>query len=547
MNPAYSRNGLEGRDAALQRLFEILPGAASWCVLAGMLTLGLARPQLAAALVIAFNLYWLLRLAHSTIFLVLSYLLLRAERVADWRARLADLAASLPGAAPPLARWLHRRRVDEWRRSGEPPLDPARVHHVVIIPIARETAEVFGPGIESLAAQDFPTGRIAVLLAVEARAPDTARRDAERIAARFRDRFLAIEVALHPDGEPGEARVKGANATFAARRAARILQARGIPFDCATASCFDADTVVPEQYFSCLTYHFCLAPNRTRASFQPIPVYHNNIWSAPGIARVLEAGSSFFQLIEATKPDTLVTFSSHSMSFQALVEVDYWPVDMISDDSAIFWKAFLHFEGSYRVVPMYTTLSMDIVAERNWLATLRGLYKQKRRWAWGVENFPLIARGFLRSRRIPAREKFAHTVKMFEGHLAWATWGFMLTAFNWLPALVAGREFSSTVMYFTAPRISAIIFNLAGLALIVTIVLSQLLMPPPPSRRPILTRCAHAAEWLLIPLITLFFSAVPALDAQTRLMLGRRMEFWVAGKGKRESAAGTADPVARPQ
>ena len=532
MTAPYSRSGLEGRAAVLQRALEILPGASSWCILIGMLTLGLTRPQIAAAIVIAFNLYWLLRLAHSTVFLVISYLFLRAERSANWQARLADLAAPLPDSAPRFSRWLQRQQLAEWTRAGQPPLDPDRVHHVVIIPIARESADVFGPGIASLAAQDFPTRRMVVLLAVESRAPESVRREAAELAARHRARFLAIEVALHPDGVPGEARVKGANASFAARRASEILQARNIPFECATASCFDADTVVPPHYFSCLTYHFCLTPDRVRASFQPIPVYHNNIWSAPGIARVLEVGSSLFQLIEATNPDKLVTFSSHSMSFQALAEVDYWPVDMISDDSAIFWKAYLHFEGDYRVVPMYTTLSMDVVAERDWLTTLRGLYKQKRRWAWGVENFPLIVRGFLRSRRIPLREKIAHTAKMFEAHVAWATWGFMLTAFNWLPGLVAGREFSNTVMYFTAPRISAMIFNLAGLAFITTIVLSQLLLPAPPSRRPLLLRLRHAAEWLLIPFITLFFGALPALDAQTRLMLGRRMEFWVAGKGK---------------
>lgn len=532
MSIAYSRRGLVGGDARRQRLLEILPGAVSWTVLIGMLTLGLCCPQTAAALVIAFNLYWLLRLAHSTIFLVLSYALLRAEEHADWRERLTQLE---PGNEPEhrLSRWLHHQRWRALHKAGQTPLNPADIHHVVIIPIARETGGIIEPGLKSLSDQDFPTKQILVMLAVEARAPEDAQRDAHTLAERYREHFLDVQVALHPDEQPGEARVKGANASFAARRAAQQLRERGIPFDRTTVSCFDADTVVPPYYFSCLTYHYCLEPNRTRASFQPIPVYHNNIWEAPGFVRVLEVGSSFFQLIEATNPDTLVTFSSHSMSFQALVEVDYWPVDMISDDSAIFWKAYLHYGGDYRVVPMYTTLSMDVVADSNWLRTLRGLYKQKRRWAWGVENFPLIVRGFFREPRIPLREKIVHTVKMFEAHVAWATWGFMLTAFNWLPALFAGREFSSTVMYFTAPRISGLIFNIAGLALLTTIVMSQLLLPRPPSRRPILVRIRHAAEWLLVPVITLFFSAIPALDAQTRLMLGMRMEFWVAGKGKK--------------
>lgn len=532
MSIAYSRSGLEGADARWQRFFEILPGLSSWTVLFGMMAVGLLFPQTAAALVIAFNLYWLLRLAHSTIFLVLSYALLRAERRTAWRERLGRLPLLDPAPDEPRpSRWLHRQRTRALHAAGESALDPARVYHVVIIPIAKETADVVEPGLRSLVEQDFPTDRMIVLLAVEARASGQVRADADALVATYRNRFLDLRVALHPEDLPGEARVKGANATYAARLAARLLRERGIPFDHATASCFDADTVVPPHYFSCLTYHYCLEPRRTRASFQPIPVYHNNIWQAPGFARVLEVGSSFFQLIEATNPDMLVTFSSHSMSFQALDEVGYWPVDMISDDSAIFWKSYLHYESDYRVVPMYTTLSMDVVADTDWIKTLRGLYKQKRRWAWGVENFPLIARGFLASRRIPLREKCAHMLKMFEGHLAWATWGFMLTIFNWLPALYAGREFSNTVMYFTAPRISGLIFNLAGLALVITIIMSQLLLPRPPTRRPLLLRLRHAMEWLLVPFITLFFSAIPALDAQTRLMLGMRMEFWVAGKG----------------
>ncbi|MCO5062327.1 MAG: glycosyltransferase family 2 protein [Kiritimatiellae bacterium] len=531
MSFSYTRMGIEGREAGLQRFLEILPGATSWCILITMLVLGLSAPQLAAAIVIAFNLYWLLRLAHSTIFLILSYSLLRAESETDWQQRLLNLdQEDIPSRR---SRLLHRKRLRALQQLHQKPQDPTDIHHVVIIPIARETADIIEPGLRSLQAQDFPTQRILVMLAVEGRAAENVRRDAAELAARFRPYFLDVHVALHPDGIPDEARVKGANATYAAKQAATILRAHNIPFDRATVSCFDADTVVSSGYFSCLTYHYCMEPHRTRASFQPIPVYHNNIWEAPSSARVLEVGSSFFQLIEATNPETLVTFSSHSMSFQALVEVGYWPVDMISDDSAIFWKSYLHYEGDYRAVPMYTTLSMDVVSADSWLDTLRGLYKQKRRWAWGVENFPLVVRGFLHTPRIAFREKIKHIIKMFEAHISWATWGFMLSAFNWLPALFAGREFSSSVMYFNAPRISGLVFNLAGLALLITIVLSQLLLPRPPSRRPTLFRILHAAEWLLVPVITLFFSALPALDAQTRLMLGRRMEFWVAGKGKK--------------
>lgn len=539
MNFRYTRQDLDARALRLHRCLEILPGAASWTILVGMPLLAVLRPMYAAVLVIAFNLYWLLRLAHSTIFLVLSYLLLRAEARTDWHARIGELADGPPVDAPApvswrerLSRWLHRQRIADLRKAGAPAPAFGDIRHLVIVPIAKEGPDVVEPGLRSLLAQDYPAQRILVVLAVEARAAPDVRAGAERLRETYGAKFLDVLVALHPDGVPGEARVKGANASHAARTAAAWFAERGIAPEHVIASCFDADTVVSPGYFGCLTYHFMAEPQRDRASFQPIPTYHNNIWQAPGFARVLDVGSSFFQLIEATNPDTLVTFSSHSMSFKALVDVGYWPVDMISDDSAIFWKAYLHFEGDYRVVPMYTTLSMDVVTGDTWWETIRSLYRQKRRWAWGVENFPMIVRGFLASRRIPLREKLMHTLKMLESHLAWTTWGFMLTIYNWLPALFAGREFSSTIMYFSAPRITVTIFRLAGISLATTIALSLMLMPRPVSRRPLLLRLRHAAEWLCVPVITLIFSAIPALDAQTRLMLGRRMEFWVAGKGR---------------
>ena len=51
-----------------------------------------------------------------------------------------------------------------------------------------------------------------------------------------------------------------------------------------------------------------------------------------------------------------------------------------------------------------------------------------------------------------------------------------------------------------------------------------------PDEAPWLKRVGHMAEWASVPLIAVLLSAVPALDAQTRLMLGRYLEFWVTEK-----------------
>jgi cellulose synthase/poly-beta-1,6-N-acetylglucosamine synthase-like glycosyltransferase len=222
------------------------------------------------------------------------------------------------------------------------------------------------------------------------------------------------------------------------------------------------------------------------------------------------------------------------MSFKALMEVGGWPVDMISDDSAIFWKAFIHFDGGYRVVPMYTTVSMDAVVAGTGWQTVINVYKQKRRWAWGVENFPILMRAFLADRKIPFSIKAKTSFKMFEGHISWATWAFLLTLIGWLPAIFAGREFSHSVLYYSAPRVAGTIFHLATFSLVTSMIISLLLLPRKKMKHSFIKRVGYALQWLLVPVTMVLLSAIPALDAQTRLLRAKYMTFWVTDKGNKK-------------
>lgn len=538
----YSREGLSRRDEILQRFFEILPGAASWCLTLGLFAFSFWKPLWASMFVIAFLLGWILRLFYLTFFLVLSYLRLSLEKETDWLGRMRGIdhfetyVASLGkkdlhgGWRTRMSRRFHLQELTRLRDSAKMPAPSSQIYHLVVIPVMKESAEVIESNIASISRNHDLAKQILVAIALEERAQESVKKGVHQAVEKFRDRFMDLLVIEHPDGIPGEARVKGANTTFAAKKAANYLEQRKIPFENVIVSCFDADTVVGPHYFSCLTYYFMVCPDRHRASFQPVPVYHNNIWEVPGFARVVETGSSFFQLIETTDPEKLVTFSSHSMSFRALVEVDYWPVDMISDDSGIFWKSYLHFGGNYRVVPMLTTLSMDVVDAGAWWRTVVSLYKQKRRWAWGVENFPLVMRGFLGNKKISWVNKIRHGFKLFEGHVTWAALPFLLTFAGWLPTILSGQEFSKTVFYYSASRFTQTIFSLSSLALAGTIFLSIWMLPRKQKKDSLVWTLIHTLEWLLVPFILVFLSAMPALDAQTRLMFNRRMEFWVSEK-----------------
>lgn len=538
----YSRHNLSRKDQRLERFLEIIPGALSWAVIIGMTLLSMAQPLLAAAIMVAFVLYWVLRLLYMNLFLAVSYTRLSMEKDTDWMALVHgvdDLDNTIRSLRERKAgRWgrvrierdLRCRQLEDLKKSGVFPPKSSDIYHVVLLPVAKETREIIEPSIQSLAQGMYCSQKVLVVIALEAMAAEDVKQDVYAVQKGYASCFMDFLVIEHPSDIEGESRVKGANATWAARHAATYLENKGIPYEHVILSCFDADTVAHREYLACLTYYFMITPQRTRASYQPIPVYYNNLWDVPGFARIIDIGASFFQLVESTNREKLVTFSSHSMSFKALVDVGYWPVDMISDDSAIFWKSFLHYGGQYQVVPIYTTVSMDIAGGKTPWETFLNIYKQKRRWAWGVENLPIVIRGFLASKEISLYKKCMFGIRLFDMFISWATWSFLLTVITWLPTLFAGREFATTTMYYMAPRIKNVIFNLSLLGLVVCMVISLALLSTSTARQKFFQKIMHVFDWLAIPVVILFLGSIPALDAQTRLMFGRYMEFKVTRK-----------------
>ena len=341
----------------------------------------------------------------------------------------------------------------------------------------------------------------------------------------------------HPDNIPGEVKVKGANAAWGAKALKGFIDSKRIKYEHVIISCFDADTCAEKEYFGCLAYHYITNPNRTHSSYQPIPVYNNNIWHARSVARILELGSSFMQMIETMRLEKFVTFSSHSMSFKTLVDVDYWPVDMISDDSVIYWKCFLHFDGEYTVIPMYVTVSMDVATEKGILQTIVKQYKQKRRWAWGVENFPYVMLGFMKNNKIPLRKKIRRAFNILESHYTWAVWAIIITFIAPLPLIFGGVIFRQTAIGYNLPSIAAALFRVSLFTIFVCMFISIKLLPPRPKDVKPQKRIIMFIQWIFSPLVAALLGSTPAIDAQTRLMLGKYMHFYVTSKSRKNNSS----------
>ncbi len=497
-----------------RRYLEITPGAISWGIIIFMICLAVWRPILCAILILIFDFYWIIRTIYLTTLLFMAYKKLSQQKNRDW---LADC------------------------QKVSPQKDWQRFYHLIIFPVYKEGLDILRPSLEALKQCHYPKERMIVVVAFEERNAQ-AKENAMILEAEFKSFFFGYLSTFHPDGIPGEGHTKGANATWAAKQAREFLTKQLVPYEDVIISCFDADTCVDKQYFGCLTYHFLTSPKPHQASYQPMPVYNNNIWHAPSFARLVEISASFCQMIESMRLEKFVTFSSHSMSFKTLMAIDYWPANMVSDDSVVYWKAFLFYKGDYRVIPLYITVSMDAAYSNNFFKTIVIQYKQKRRWAWGIEIFPFLVNGFLNNKDIPLVKKIRRSFNLLESHITWAIWAIIIMLITPLPIFLGGAFFNQIPIGYNLPRITGLLLNFTLGTSLIWILLSRTILPKRPVDVKWIKNVVMVIEWVIVPLIVLILGSTPALDAQTRLALARYMDFYPTEKiykktsGKKENS-----------
>ncbi|MEI6831088.1 MAG: glycosyltransferase family 2 protein [Candidatus Omnitrophota bacterium] len=487
----------------LKRVFEIIPGGLSWGIIISLILLSIVYPIASAIIIITFDFYWIIRTVYLTTLLIMAHHRLARQKGDNWLNRCMSLGQD----------------------KGWPDL-----YQLVIFPVCNEGLEVLRPSLAALEAIHYPKEKIIVVMSFEER-NKLSRGNALILEKEFSDKFGVYLSTFHPDALPEESRTKGANATWAAKIARSFIDTRKIAYKNVLVSCFDADTCVEIEYFGCLSYHFLTSDKPHQASYQPMPVYNNNIWQAPSFARLVEISGSFCQMIESMRLEKFVTFSSHSMSFRTLVEINYWPTNMISDDSVIYWKGFLHYNGEYRVIPLYITVSMDVAYSSNIWRTMVMQYKQKRRWAWGVENFPFVACGFLENKHISLLKKLRRLFHLLESHVTWAVWAVILVLIGPLPIFFGGVFFGQTAIAYNLPKITGLLFNFTLLTSLTWIFLSRTILPPRPKGISWFKNVILVLEWCFVPFIILVLGSTPALDAQSRLMFAKYMEFNPTLKG----------------
>lgn len=528
-----------------ERCFEVIPGSMFWLTLFFALFFSRNHPAWVATFIILFDLYWLFKAVNGVLHLMSTYRkyqLFKDINWIDYLRRLSNfqeflnfLATQIDLAPVNRRKEMKQYYADEKERIekiislGRTGGNFMDYYHVVIYPFVDEGYEVLKTTFESLSLIDYPKDKVIVVLASEERAGADAQATAQRIKDDFGAEYFKFFVSVHPDGLEGEIKGKSANASWGMKALMPELEKAGIGIDQVIISNFDSDTMVHKHYFSRVTYEFLTAEKPYRCSYQPMAVYNNNIWDSPAFIRVVSVSNTFWQFIESSRPNRLRTFSSHSMTLRALVDIGFWRKDLVNEDGYVFWQCYFRYEGDYKVIPLFISISLDTCLAETYWQTLVNQYKQKRRWSYNVEYYPTLIPNLFKVKT----SFWDRAYKMFqyvEGNYNWSTASIVISALGWLPLVIGGDKFGTTVVALNLPFITRWLMTTATLFLVFSVYINMVLLPPRPAKYGKWRVVSMYLQWIFVPVISVVFGALPAVESQTRLMLGKYMEFWVTPK-----------------
>jgi cellulose synthase/poly-beta-1,6-N-acetylglucosamine synthase-like glycosyltransferase len=407
--------------------------------------------------------------------------------------------------------------------------DWEKVHHIVVIPAYKTPLKTLRRTLDAISRQTFPAQHIVVMVSFEEREGEAALKKAETLKKEYKNKIGYVWTTMHPDLE-GEVKGKSSNTSWGAKIAKKkLIDELGVDINYTTITSEDDDTVLHPHYFAALSYQFLDSPKRYRRIWQASIMFYNNIWTIPAPIRVLASVFSVTQMYVLMRPDSLMNFSSYSISLKLVDEIGYWDVDVIPEDYRMFFKAYFATKGEVTVEPLFIPIYNDAAESTGFWLTMVNQYEQIKRWAWGTSDDAYIIKRWLSVPDMPFWDKTFRVLHVLENHFLWPVNWFAITVGALLPPFL-NPDFSRTILGKTLPQVSSAIMTISLISLLVVFVIDARNRPPRPHKVSLLKKILSPFEFVLMPIVGFFFSALPGIDAHTRLMLGRYIEYRVTEK-----------------
>ncbi len=496
-------------EHGIERFLEILPGAATWIALTTPIWLSFSFPFAVAYLILLADVYWLVGAFRISALIFVGYNKMETARKIDW----------------------HKKLEEDYPQHWQ------EYYHLIVLPTYNESLEVLAPAFEAVAKSDYPKDKIFLAVGFEER---MQLKDPEKIARNiaylesFKGKIGGVLPSIHPAGLPGEVPGPGTNRNWMMKNAEEQLKKLGIKPEQVIVTTLDADFVIHPQFLAGALHKYLETPLevRDKRSYTGAFLYNNNYWQAPTPMRVIATGTAFWQLSEMVGSDKYINFSSLSMNMRSLLDIGGWIPDKVNDDSGFFWKAYYHFKGDYKVIPHFLPITADAVLDETLWKTVQNQYLQLKRWAYGVEHIPFIVTQYFKNTDLDFWDRTDKLTFILWSYFKWGTLALFIT-FGGLLIPLINPEFAQSVVSHNLSVVSSWILTIAFIGLFTTIYVNEKAAPPRPKAWPVYKKVWSFLQWFLVPIVLVSITTIPALDAQTSLMLGRYLEFRTTNKARK--------------
>ncbi|MCL5412005.1 MAG: glycosyltransferase family 2 protein [Patescibacteria group bacterium] len=484
---------LEKNDRKITRSLEMSTGIISWTLLTSPVWAGFFFPEAIAYFILVFDLYFFYRALMLGINAVRAYRKIRLTEKDDW-----------------------------YERAKEENLPIEKVRHVVFIPTIKDPMAVLERTLGFLTSQEFPTKQIDIVLATEARdteAPEKVALLKKKFEKYFGHFWMTSHVLV-----PGEVVGKSSNLASSAKEIQRKIEEVGYDKDFVTITSCDSDVAFHPKYFSNLSYKFLKNPSRYVRFWQAALVFYNNIWRVPMPIRVVHTLYSISQVADLMRPGSTYNYSSYSASWKMVEEAGFWDVDVVSEDWHLFFKCFFSHEGKVDIESIYLPLLADAAEGKNYWHSMVSQYNQNRRWAWGATDIAFAVKQFLLQPKISKQNFTLRFLRALDQHILWPVNWWIVTLGAQIPPIV-NPAFKYTALGYNLPKFSGAILTTCTVFLVFVVIVDWLLKPPRPADFKKRYLPSTLLQYLLMPITSFFFSALPGMDAHARLILGKRLEY----------------------
>jgi len=292
----------------LERLLEILPGFVSWNMILFPFWGAFVCPLWVCYYVLAFDIFWVYQSAFLGITSLIAHYRIEASKIMDWMGEV--------------------KMFPDWKK----------VNHIIIIATYKEPLHILRRTLKAIAEQDFPLGKITVVLAMEAKEDEKQREEKVRVLKKeFGYKFGHFLVTVH-QLKSGEVAGKASNENYAGREAKKYLVDKlGYNIDYLTITSCDADHIYHPKHFSYLAFRFLDDPKRYLKFWQPAVMFYNNFWRLPALTRVTNTFGTIWNMALTIRTDHLINCQNYSASLKLIDEIGYWDPDIIPEDYRIFF------------------------------------------------------------------------------------------------------------------------------------------------------------------------------------------------------------------